>query len=102
MSKMSLDSSTGPYIQLCLYKEFCHYWLKAERIAAEVYTFFLRVGMVCCADTFVGWDMEFMAESGVLRVEVDSKISVCGILQLTMGEVEVVQSHRRVVADANV
>jgi hypothetical protein len=37
-----------------------------------------------------------------LRVEVDSKISVCGILQLTMGEVEVVQSHRRVVADANV
>ena len=52
--------------------------------------------MVCCADAFVGWDVEFMAESGVLRVEVDGKVSVCGVLQLTMGEMEVVQSHRRV------
>jgi len=85
MSEMSLNSSIRPYVQLCLYEEFGHYWLKAEGIPAEIYAFLSRVGMVCCADAFVGWDAKFMAETGVLRVEVDCKVSVCGVLQLAMG-----------------
>ena len=93
MSKMSLHTPRRPDIQLGIHQCPRKFRLQAQRVAAKVDAFFAGEGMVGGSYSFVGRDMELLAERGIQRVEIHRKVSVRRVFELPVGEMQEVQTH---------